>query len=294
MQVARGRNAHVTAHSNMRTPAWHPSCLCPAMTSATAQVQSRHAEDFYKRVLQTLAETRMPFLVGGAFAFARYTGISRGTKDLDLFIRRSDWDAISAVLANDGIVTELTFPHWLGKAFGGSDREFFVDLIFSGGNGVAEVDDEWFEQAQPDEALGFPVKLMPAEEMIWSKAFVMERERFDGADVLHLIRATQRDLDWPHLIGRFGKHWRVLLAHLVLFLYVYPTEPAPQAVVDELLARLKTEGPADGPVRLCRGTLLSRAQYLVDVQDWGFVDARVLPLGTMTPEETAIWSEEIE
>jgi hypothetical protein len=27
------------------------------------------------------------------------------------------------------------------------------------------------------------------EEMVWQKAFIMERERFDGADVVHLIQA---------------------------------------------------------------------------------------------------------
>ena len=80
----------------------------------------------------------------------------------------------------------------------------------------------------PDESLGFPVRLMPIEEMIWSKAFLMERERFDGADVLHLVRARQKEINWPRLLSRFGEHWRVLLAHLVLFPYVYPNDPAPR------------------------------------------------------------------
>jgi hypothetical protein len=234
------------------------------------------------------------FLVGGAFAFVRYTGIGRDTKDLDLFIRRSDWDKVTKLLEEEGIATELSFPHWLGKAFGGREREFFVDLIFSGGNGVAEVDDEWFAHAIPDESLGFPVRLMPVEEMIWSKAFLMERERFDGADVLHLIRARQDDIDWPRLLSRFGEHWRVLLSHLVLFPYVYPNEPAPQAVIDELLDRARHEPKGDQPIRLCRGPLLSRAQYLVDVERWNYVDARQVPLGTMTPEEIDVWTKAIE
>ena len=124
---------------------------------------------------------------------------------------------------------------------------------------------------------------MPVEEMIWSKAFLMERERFDGADVLHLIRARQKEINWPRLLSRFGEHWRVLLSHLVLFPYVYPNEPAPQDVIDELLDRAKNEPKADEGIRLCRGPLLSRAQYLVDVERWNYVDAREVPLGTMTP-----------
>ena len=97
------------------------------------------------------------------------------------------------MLADAGFATELTFPHWLGKAYAG-DR--FIDLIFSAGNGVAAVDDLWFAHAPPGEVLGVPVRLCPPEEMIWSKAFIMERERYDGADVAHLILACGRELDW--------------------------------------------------------------------------------------------------
>jgi hypothetical protein len=263
------------------------------MTPGAISTPSVHASDFYRRVLRTLMEARLDFLVGGAFAFVRYTGIDRDTKDIDLFVRRADWPKIVEALTTDGFETELTFPHWLGKAFGGRNREFFVDLIFSGGNGVAEVDDEWFEYAPRGEALGLPVRLMPAEEMIWSKAFIMERERFDGADVIHLIRTRQHELNWPRLLERFGEHWRVLLAHLILFTYVYPGEQPPPAM-DELVARLRDPQASDPELRICRGTLLSRGQYLVDVDKWNYADPRLAPLGTMTPEELAVWTDAIE
>ncbi|RPI56994.1 MAG: hypothetical protein EHM55_03415 [Acidobacteria bacterium] len=264
------------------------------MTPTTVEAPSRHASEFYKRVIQVFQDHDIDFLVGGAYAFVHYTGIGRDTKDLDLFIYRADWDRATRALAEVGITTELTYPHWLGKAFGGRQREFFVDLIFSGGNGIAEVDAEWFANALRDESLGFPVRLMPVEEMIWSKAFLMERERFDGADVLHLIRAQQKEINWPRLLSRFGEHWRVLLAHLVLFPYVYPNDPAPQTIIDALLERARNEPKADEGIRLCRGPLLSRAQYLVDVERWNYADARQVPLGTMTPEEIDIWTRAIE
>ena len=66
------------------------------MTPATVQTPSRHASEFYKRVIQIFQEASIDFLVGGAFAFVRYTGIGRDTKDLDLFIRRADWDSGTA------------------------------------------------------------------------------------------------------------------------------------------------------------------------------------------------------
>ena len=74
----------------------------------------------------------------------------------------------------------MPFPHWLGKIHRG---EHFMDMIFSSGNGVARVDDLWFEHAPKTNVLGVIVRLSPVEEMIWSKAFIQERERFDGADV---------------------------------------------------------------------------------------------------------------
>lgn len=264
------------------------------MTPATVVTPSRHASEFFKRVIHALQETRVEFLVGGAFAFFHYTGIGRDTKDLDLFIRRSDWNKACTRLAEEGIDTELTFPHWLGKAYGGRKREYFVDLIFSSGNGIADVDDEWFRHAPLDESLGFPVRLMPIEEMIWSKAFLMERERFDGADVLHLIRAQQFAIDWDRLIARFGEHWRVLLAHLILFEFVYPSEPTPKGPIQRLVEQLDEEPAREGGIRICRGPLLSRAQYLVDLERWNYADAREVPFGTMTPEEIKTWTKAID
>ena len=126
--------------------------------------------------------------------------------------------------------------------------------------------------------LGVPVKLSPAEEMIWSKSMIMERERYDGADVAHLLRHCSGLLNWDRLVRRFGPHWRILLSHLVLFGFIYPGERSlvPSAVIKELVNRLLAE--LDVPTRdskVCQGTLLSRAQYLVDVDEWGYEDARL-------------------
>src|SRR5258705_333222 len=135
---------------------------------------------------------------------------------------------------------ELTHPHWLGKVYA---DDAYVDVIFRSGNAVAEVDDEWFEHAIPDEVLGMPASLCPAEEVIWSKGFVMERERFDGADMAHLFRACAERLDWDRLLRRYGAHWRVLLSHLVLFGFIYPAESSkiPNWVMSDLLTRLHAE-----------------------------------------------------
>ena len=252
---------------------------------------------FYLAALHSLRRSGIDFLVGGAYALERYTGISRDTKDLDVFVRPEDCERVLAAFAESGFDTELTFPHWLGKARAGSEM---VDVIFSSGNGCARVDDEWFQHGVTDEVMGVPVRLIPVEEMIWSKGLIMERERFDGADVIHLLRARGAGLDWSRVLRRFGSRWRVLLSHLILFGFVYPghRDVIPTGVMRELTARLEREtGTAaiegdDG--RACHGTLLSRQQYLVDVDHWGYRDARLGPEGTMTEADVAIWTAAIE
>jgi hypothetical protein len=117
------------------------------------------------------------------------------------------------------------------------------------------------------------------EETIWSKAFVMERERYDGADIAHLLRACGERLDWTRLLARFDSHWRVLLSHLVLFGFVYPYERGciPAFVMDTLLDRLQAEAqPPQTVRRLCQGPLLSKVQYAIDLDRWGYEDARRL------------------
>ncbi|HEY8509477.1 MAG TPA: hypothetical protein VIL32_14025 [Steroidobacteraceae bacterium] len=250
--------------------------------------------DFYRRTIDQLNRAGVPFLVGGAYALGHYTGIERHTKDFDIFIRRGDYERVMEVLAASGCNTELTFPHWLGKATCGPD---FIDVIFSSGNAVAEVDDEWFEHAENGNVLGVPVKLCPPEEMIWSKGFVMERERFDGADIIHIIRACGHRMDWARLLRRFGPNWRVLMAHLVMFGFAYPNERhvIPTWVMLALITRLQEEtlDPPHDADRICQGTIISRAQYLIDIEQWGYRDPRRHPEGAMSDDELARWTDAI-
>ena len=252
------------------------------------------ATAFYRDAIARLSEGELDFLVGGAYAFGRYTGIIRHTKDFDIFVRERDVHRALELLEDAGYHAELTFPHWLGKVFHG---ENFVDLIFSSGNGVAPVDEGWFAHATEGQVLDVPVRLVPPEEMIWQKSLVQERERYDGADVAHLLLACAHQLDWDRLLARYGGHWRVLLSQLVLFGFIYPGERAriPASVVRSLLGRLEQElAPPEETDRICRGTILSRAQYLVDIDLWGFRDARLQPEGGMSAEEIDHWTASIE
>lgn len=251
------------------------------------------SRNFYIHTLRLLDDGGVPFMLGGAYALAQYTGIERHTKDLDIFVRQADAHRTLDILGDAGYEARLLFPHWLGKAHCGAD---FVDIVFNSGNGMCPVTDEWFQHAEQSDVFGVPVLLTPPEEMIWQKSLILERERYDGADVTHIIHCRAEQLNWKRLITLFGADWRVLLSHLVLFGYIYPSErnriPAP--VLQELLSRLLSEQALQPPShKVCYGTILSRKQYLTDVHHWGYADAR-LEKGYMNPEDIQRWTDAIE
>jgi predicted nucleotidyltransferase len=187
-----------------------------AVKTAVTKAKSERGK-VYRRSMEVLQDANIPFLIAGAYVVEVYAGISRRTKDFDLYLRPRHLDAAIDALVRAGYKTEKTFPHWLAKAGG---NRLCIDLIFRAGNGLCEVDDSWFERAQDDELLGLRVQLCAPGEMIWMKAYIMERERFDGADIAHILQSCAEKLDWPHLVRRFGPDWRVLLSHLVLFGYI--------------------------------------------------------------------------
>lgn len=257
--------------------------------SATAAVLDDRTLQFYLKALDIVEEANVPYCLAGAYCLAYYAGIVRHTKDLDLFVRERDIPTLEAAFESAGYRTEWTHPHWLAKAFDDSTGAF-VDLIFRSGNGMCRVDDDWLSHASTGEVWGRMVPLCPAEEVVWSKSYIQERNRFDGADVAHLLLARGRKLDWDRLLRRFAGTERVLLAHVILFGFIYPTEKdrIPQAPVDELMKRVQDEKTPERPV--CRGTALSWEQYLPDLEK-GYEDGRLKPWGNLTQKEIDRWTK---
>ncbi len=264
------------------------------MTAKRAEARREKDKDdrLHRRSVVALQDANIPFLIGGAYVVEVYAGVSRQTKDFDLYLRPQHVDSALEVLKRAGYKTEKTFPHWLAKAGRGRDC---IDMIFRAGNGLCEVDDSWFQRAHSSKFLGLKVKLCAPEEMIWMKAYIMERERFDGADIAHILQRCAEKLDWLHLVHRFGPDWRVLLSHLVLFGYIYPGErdKIPATIMRDLIARLQSEKRIAADDRICRGTLLSRKQYLLDIQERGFRDARLQARVHMNAKDIAHWTKAI-
>jgi hypothetical protein len=245
---------------------------------------------FYLGALDVLDRAGRPYCVAGAYALAAHAGIIRHTKDLDIFLKRDDMNRALAAYEAAGCRTERTHPHWLAKAFAPPPVDAFVDLIFRAASGMWEVDDEWLKHARLGEVAGRKAPLCPAEELIWSKAMVMERHRFDGADIAHILHSTGPRLDWERLTRRAFGHEGILLGHLAFYRYIYPREAdyVPVRVMEELLRRLREQSKPDAPV--CRGTMLSWEQYLPDVKKHGLIDGRLKPYGRLSQQEIDQWT----
>ncbi|HYE17191.1 MAG TPA: nucleotidyltransferase family protein [Tepidisphaeraceae bacterium] len=262
---------------------------CPETGHDPAEHLDAGTKAFYLRALDIVEAAGVPYVVAGAYALAYHADIVRHTKDLDLFVRRSDVACLLTTFEAAGYRTERTHPHWLAKVFC-DEHDAFVDFIFRSANGLCDVDDEWLSHAVPGQVLTRPAPLCAAEEVIWSKSFVCARERFDGADINHLIRARGDTLDWDRLLHRFTGYEEVLLAHLMMYRFVYPGERdrVPQRVLDRLTEIDRARPQAEGKV--CRGTMLTWDQYQVDLCQWGYQDARILPGGHLTTAEVDEWT----
>ncbi len=255
------------------------SCVPPATPIEPGEPTAA----FYVDAMRRLDEAGVPFLVGGGYAMAFYTGIRRNTKDLDLFVRHDDHARALETLARAGYQTEYFYRFWIAKALSGDD---FVDILYNSGNGVCVVDDAWFEHSQHIDVLGHPARIVPAEEQLWSKAFVQDRDRFDGADVIHLMLRQRDALDWPRLVRRFRGHEAVLLGHVIMLRYAYPgeREAVPQWVFQQLLEASEQSSSGDGS-RVCMGGFVAQKSYTVAFTEWGYLDGRLQPNGPLSLEE---------
>ena len=228
----------------------------------------------YKRALEALNAAGVPFVVAGAYAIYEHTGIYRKTKDLDLFFEPSSVVPAARALRDAGFVTRLEDPHWLAKATAG---DVFVDLIYGMGNGLALIDSGWIRHSRQGILAATPVRIAPAEELIWHRLFIHERHRHDMADILHLILCLGDTFDWERLVTRVGEHWPLLLAQLLTFSYVYPgyRTNIPVWVYEQLLDRARAENTGTfEDVDFTRGPMISRFSFTIDVREWGFADPR--------------------
>jgi hypothetical protein len=241
-------------------------------SAAAPSLKDPSAEPFYAEALAELTRMGVPFLLAGTYAVSAYTGITRPTKDLDVFCRAGDYPRILDHFQKIGYAVQIEDERWLAKVLKGDS---FFDVIFASSNGTMPVNDAWFEDARAVELFGSTVRIVGPTELIWSKAFIQLRHRYDGADVVHVFLKQHEAIDWRRLLNYMELHWEVLLVHILNFRWIYPTERdrIPRWLMNELLDRLSHQLELPPPdMKVCRGRMLSRIDYAIAVDEWGYAD----------------------
>jgi Nucleotidyl transferase of unknown function (DUF2204) len=239
----------------------------PVTSSMPMDVPEEQAR-LFRDVLTSLEQRQIPYAVSGAFALRQHTGICRFTKDLDLFLTAENSRIAFAYLKEQGFDCEEYDPVWLSKVRTG---DYFVDLITGMSNGVILVEDSWIERSRPAVIHGVTTRVLAPEELVASKLFVDKRERFDGADIAHIIYGTYGGFDWNREMGLVGEHWELLLWSLLLFHYVYPAQGhyVPDRIWAELLRRFQRTLKEPDPKARFRGSLVDERMFAIDVNEWG-------------------------
>ncbi|MEP6691679.1 MAG: hypothetical protein ABJD07_11005 [Gemmatimonadaceae bacterium] len=230
----------------------------------------------YKRALRALNEAGVPYIVAGAYAIYEHTGIYRETKDLDLFVEPAHVIAAMHALKPVGFRARLEQPHWLAKALD-AESDKFIDIIYGMGNGLAQIDTDWYRHSRPAILAATPVRVAPPEELLWHRLFISERHRQDMADIAHLVVSVGRAMSWQRILDRTGEHWPLLLAQLMMASYVYPecSHGVPAWVTEQLLDRARADlSRPRSDEKVTRGPLVSRFSFAIDVNEWGFADLR--------------------
>src|ERR1700758_2864502 len=224
-------------------------------TSSVPRVLPEEQQALFREVLTLFENAHLPYAVAGAFALRQHTGISRFTKDLDIFLSTQAASAALTCLEKRGFRCEVCDPVWLAKVH---RDDYFVDLITGMSNAVIAVDDSWIARAHPAKVCGVDTRVLAPEELLASKLFVTRRERFDGADIAHIIYGTKGRLDWDRVLRHAGEHWEILFWALILFHFVYPahSDYVPLTLWQDLLSRFASEIKHADPKAPFRGSLV--------------------------------------
>ena len=221
-----------------------------------------HQWTFYEDVLHAAKTADHPFALGGAFAFAAYTGVLRNTKDIDLYIQQEAKEifigAVTRAGASDYFETLAYDRGWIYR----STRDGYIaDFIWAMANYVQPLDADYFNGETTLLLRGQSVPVIPAEELILNKLYIMQRSRCDWFDVFNLLYCTNGNLDWKRLIRKMGPDSVLLASALNVFAWLCPGRV--YSFPNDLWSQLGLKRPpSDGPE-----VMETRVNYL-DSRPW--------------------------
>jgi hypothetical protein len=187
----------------------------------------REEWEFYKSVIDNFRQKGIRFALGGGLAFSEYAKRVRNTKDLDLYVLESEREeAIQCVLSAGFHDYHDECPYDRSWIFRGRQAPVIVDLIWTAPNHRMMVDARWLTRGRDVCIYGSRLKVIPPEELIWAKLFVLQRDRCDWPDLLNILGSIGPMLDWRHLVRRLGPDTTLLGSLLAVHRWLQPDRAA--------------------------------------------------------------------
>lgn len=177
----------------------------------------------YRAVIAEARRRGVPFALGGGLAVSVYTGHWRASKDLDIYVLRRDRGAMMDITRGAGLEDYFDrAPYdrsWIYRSWNG---DAIVDIMWAMANQRAPVDERWLSCGAAVTVNGERVRVLPVEEMIWDKLYVLQRDRCDWPEALKLIYAAGDTLDWEHLFTSVADDLPLLAGALSVFRWLCP------------------------------------------------------------------------
>jgi len=227
-----------------------------------ADAMSEAEWTIYRRAIQAVRNANIPFLLGGGFALATFTGRWRDTKDIDFYVMPQARAAAVSALRRAGFKDYYKRrPYDRRWIYRSVRSDVIVDIIWSMANRRARVDKLWFDRAQPVLVRGEELRVVPMEEFIWCKLYILQRDHCDWTDIFNLLCSSGPQVNWKHLIERLKQDTPLLIAALHVYTWLCPGCAA--QLPKNLWQRLGMRRPPGEDPRV----LLRRVRYL-DSRAW--------------------------
>jgi hypothetical protein len=190
----------------------------------------------YRCIFSEATRLRIPFAIGGGLAAMVYADHPRDTKDIDLYVQPKDREAMIKVVLDAGLSDYFDRNpydrNWIFRSF---RDDSIVDVMWAMANQRAQVDPEWLNG--PSVSIGgLSVRLVRPEETLWSKLYVLQKDRCDWPDAINMLSGMAADLDWAHLMRRTAEDTPLLAALVQVFQWICPDQCSalPPGVLDRL------------------------------------------------------------
>jgi len=218
----------------------------------------------YSAVLHRARAQGIEFVVGGGLAFSHYSGRWRNTKDIDLYVTPGNRDRMIKVAEATGLKDYFDVHDydraWIFRSHNGAG--VIVDIIWQMANYRAQVTQEWLTRGEVVRVHGMELRMLPVEELLWAKLYVMQRDRCDWGDLLNILFSRGRSMDWDHLLECVGEDWRVVAGLVEIFAWACPGRAA--ELPGDLWGKLRIDKPRQRE----RGAVDGGHIRLLDSRDW--------------------------